>query len=76
MSLKTNAKLQMASIKVVNLQKKKEDILKAQQEEKMNRHFVSKRIQKQKLGADSLQLKSECVKTNMNINYMIMQARE
>jgi hypothetical protein len=29
MSLKTNAKLQMASIKVVNLQKKKEDILKA-----------------------------------------------
>ena len=76
MSLKTNAKLQMASIKVVNLQKKKEDILKAQQEEKMNRHFVSKRIQKQKLGADSLQLKSECAKTNMNINYMIMQARE
>ena len=34
----------MASIKVVNLQKKKKDILKAQEEEKMNRHFVSKRI--------------------------------
>lgn len=42
----------------------------------MNRHFISKRIQKQKLGSDSLLLKSDCVKTNMNINYMIMQARE
>lgn len=38
----------MASIKVVNLQKKKEDIAKAQQEEKNNKHFAVKRIKKLK----------------------------
>lgn len=69
--LKTNAKMLMASIKVVDLQKKRDDMARAEQEDIKSQNFALKRIQKLKKGNISLE-KSDCAKTNMNINYMII----
>jgi len=75
-SLKTNVKMQMASVKVVDLAQKKEDFLRAQAEERASRkQSAFKRNQAKTLVDPSLD-KPDCVRTNMNINYMIIQARD
>lgn len=73
--LKTNAKMLMANIKVIDLQKKREEMAKAEQVDMISQSSALKRIQKMKKG-NFTQEKSDCAKTNMNINYMIIQARE
>jgi len=75
-SLKTNVKMQMASVKVVDLAQKKENFLRAQAEERAARkQSAFKRNQAKALVDPSLD-KPDCVRTNMNINYMIIQARD
>lgn len=69
--LKTNAKMLMANIKVIDLQKKREDMVKAEQVDMMSQSSALKRIQKMKKG-NIHEEKSDCSKTNMNINYMII----
>ena len=67
----------MAAVKVVDLQKKKEELQQAQEEERNTRESALKRVQRLAGKPDVNELgKSDCVKTNMNINYAIMQARE
>lgn len=75
--LKTSAKLQMAGVKVIDLKKKREELQQAQEEEKNARESALKRVQRLAGKPDANELgKSDCAKTNMNINYAIMQARE
>jgi len=76
--LRTKVKLQLATVKVVDLKKKKEDQIQAQLEEKEARTSAFKRAKRQSLLAKAdLNLdKPDCVRANMNINYMIIQARE
>lgn len=74
-NLKTNAKLLMANIKVVDLKKKREEMAQSEMDERNQQHYVLKKIQKLKKGELETE-KSDCIKTNMNINYMIIQARE
>lgn len=73
--LKSSAKMLMANIKVIDLQKKREEMAKAEQIDLISQNSALKRIQKLKNG-NFTQEKSDCAKTNMNINYMIIQARE
>jgi len=47
----------------------------AQNQDIASKQYALKRIQKLKHGSVSIE-KSDCAKTNMNINYMIIQARE
>ena len=74
-SLKTSVKLQMASVKIVDLKKKKEDIARAQAEEKAAMSTAFRRNREKNL-VDPSNDRPDCVKANMNINYMIVQARE
>jgi hypothetical protein len=74
-ALKTSVKLQMASVKIVDLKKKKEDIARAQQEERAAMSTAFRRNREKNL-VDPSNEKPDCVKANMNINYMIIQARE
>ena len=79
-NLRANVKMQMACVKVVDLRKKQDMYLKASEAEKKAdedaEHSAFKRNQKTELPLDDSQFKSDCVRTNMNINYMIIQARE
>lgn len=78
-SLRTKVKLQMASVKVVDLKKKREDLARAQQEEKLAQSSAfmrNKKLNQKASGSDPSIDKPDCVRTNMNINYMIIQARE
>lgn len=78
-SLRTSVKLQMACVKVVDLKKKQEVLNQASENEKRAREEAStSAFKKQQLSAQNQEetFKSDCVKTNMNINYMIIQARE
>mmetsp|Transcript_8357 Transcript_8357/g.13972 ORF Transcript_8357/g.13972 Transcript_8357/m.13972 type:complete len:178 (-) Transcript_8357:119-652(-) len=81
--LKTSVKLQMASMKIVDLRAKQEMIEKAKKEGTGASMSAWDRQQNlQKVGmreiADNAAAieKSDSVRTNMNINYMIMQARD
>ena len=65
----------MASVKIVDLKKKKEDIARAQQEEKAAMSTAFRRNREKNL-TDPTNDRPDCVKANMNINYMIIQARE
>jgi len=63
----------MAAVKVVDLKKKKEDQMKALNEEKTVRPSAIKRAKRLSLQAREYDLdKADCVRTNMNINYMII----
>lgn len=78
-NLRTKVKLQMAGVKVVDLKKKREDLARAQQEEKLvqsSAFMRNKKLSQKQGGANSGNDKPDCVRTNMNINYMIIQARE
>jgi len=78
-SLRTSVKLQMACVKVVDLKKKQEVLNQASENEKRAREEAStSAFKKQQLSTQNQEetFKSDCVKTNMNINYMIIQARE
>ena len=78
-NLRTKVKLQMAGVKVVDLKKKREDLARAQQEEKLvqSSAFMRNKKLNQKQGGFNASIdKPDCVRTNMNINYMIIQARE
>lgn len=71
----------MAKIKVVDLQKKREQLEQAEQEEKSTQHLALKRLQKQAGGVNDARsqaylIANETQKTNMNINFMIIQAKE
>jgi hypothetical protein len=72
----------MATIKVIDLKKKQEEITNAQEEEKRASEmaktsvFASLKNKKVLAGQDPHLLKPDCVKTNININYMIQQARD
>ena len=66
----------MASVKVVDLKKKREDAEKAKQEEKQAKTSAFMRNKKLNQKIDSNFDQPHCVRTNMNINYMIIQARE
>ena len=61
----------MASVKIVDLKKKKEDIARAQQEEKAAMSTAFRRNREKNL-TDPSNDKPDCVKANMNINYMII----
>jgi hypothetical protein len=68
----------MAGVKVVDLKKKREDLARAQQEEKLlqsSAFMRNKKLNQKQSGANTSD-QADCVKTNMNINYMIIQARE
>lgn len=72
--LKSSAKLQMAGVRVVDLQKKREELQQAEEEERTGRDSALKRVQRQSrvmIAAEQVG-KSDCAKTNMNINYAIM----
>jgi hypothetical protein len=73
--LKSNAKMLMANIKVIDLKKKREEANKSEADDLISEKSALKRIQKLKKGNIAKE-KSDCAKTNMNINYMIIQARE
>ena len=78
-NLRTKVKLQMAGVKVVDLKKKREDLARAQQEEKTAQSSAfmrNKKLSQKQSGANASSDKPDCVRTNMNINYMIIQARE
>lgn len=82
-NLRTNVKLQMACVKVVDLRKKQEAFDQANENERRAKEEAStsafKKQQLDDAAAHQLednQFKADCVKTNMNINYMIIQARE
>ena len=70
-NLKTNAKLMMANIKVIDLKKKREEMAQSEMDERNQHHSALKKIQKMKKGELETE-KSDCIKTNMNINYMII----
>jgi hypothetical protein len=70
-SLKTSVKLQMASVKIVDLKKKKEGIARAQAEEKAAMSTAFRRNREKNL-VDPSNDRPDCVKANMNINYMIV----
>jgi len=71
-SLKSKVKLQMASIKVVDLKKKKEQQAKALEQEKA---ALTSAFKRNKKTAPTEEL-GDSAKTNANINFMIIQARE
>ena len=73
----------MACVKVVDLRKKQEAFEQANENERRAKEEAStSAFKKQQLDDASAhqlednQFKADCVKTNMNINYMIIQARE
>lgn len=81
--LRKNVKMQMATIKVIDLKKKQDEIAEAQQQEKINSELAKQSVSaslksKNRIlaGQDPTLLKPDCVKTNMNINFMIQQARD
>ena len=65
----------MAGVKIVDLKKKKEDIARAQEQERAAMSTAFRRNKEKNL-FDPSNDKPDCVKANMNINYMIIQARE
>lgn len=74
-SLRTSVKLQMACFKVVDLKKKQEVLSQASENEKRAREEAStSAFKKQQLSTQNQEeaFKSDCVKTNTNINYMII----
>lgn len=74
-SLRTSVKLQMACVKVVDLKKKQEVLSQASENEKRAREEAStSAFKKQQLSTQNQEeaFKSDCVKTNTNINYMII----
>ena len=77
--LRQNIKVQMACVKVVDLKKKHQDFLKAAESEKKAEVASKVSAFKRNLKAEGVtdsEFKPDCVKTNANINYLIMQARE
>lgn len=79
--LKSSAKLQMAGVRVVDLQKKRQEMQQAEEDERSGRDSALRRVQRQSRVTENMIAaeavgKSDCAKTNMNINYAIMQARE
>ena len=77
--LRTKVKLQMASVKVVDLKKKQEDLLKVKNEgvtSVFKRNKMLNQKAPQNGGEMRLNDQSDCFKANININYMIIQARD
>lgn len=78
-SLRHNIKMQMAQMKVINLQKKQDFIQKAHQIEKQADSEAKYSVFKKNLKNDQVEetvFKPEFQKTNANINYMIVKARD
>ena len=80
-SLKSRTRLMMAEIKVTDLKKEqerkeKERLEQAEAANKQNSSAFMKLKNSKARPFHHIQNRSECAKTNMNINFMIMQARE
>lgn len=76
--LKQNIKKQMALVKVVDLKKKYEFMQKSQEMERQAVTEAKTSVFKKNLRTDPTEdsYQPDCTKTNANINYMIIQARQ